>query len=129
MANNAYGDDDEISNINVVPLVDVMLVLLTIVLTTATFVVNGRIPVDLARAASAEPIIKAPLVLTMTADRRLFLGDQPITSVQVALQGQTRDKAVVVRADASLPLGPFVELVDQVKSMGHTQVSLEVRRS
>jgi biopolymer transport protein ExbD len=56
-------DEDDIDSINVVPLVDVMLVLLTIVLTTATFVVTGRIPVVLAQSAQSAPALPAPVVL------------------------------------------------------------------
>ena len=47
--------DEEMDHINIVPLLDIMLVLLTIVLTTATFVANGRIPVDLAKSSAAAP--------------------------------------------------------------------------
>jgi biopolymer transport protein ExbD len=126
---------DEIDEINVVPLVDVMLVLLTIVLTTATFVVNGRIPVDLAASKSAQAAQVAPLVLTLTQERALFLNDAPLTAGQgpgglaQALERHPRSTPVVVRADGRLALTDFVELVDQVKALGFTQVSLEVRRA
>ncbi len=126
---------EEIDEINVVPLVDVMLVLLTIVLTTATFVVNGRIPVDLAASKSAQAAQLAPLVLTLTHERALFLNDSPMAlgqgpgSLSMALEHHPRSTPVVVRADGRLALTDFVELVDQVKAMGFTQVSLEVKRA
>lgn len=120
---------DDIDEINVVPLVDVMLVLLTIVLTTATFVVNGRIPVDLAVARSAAAAPATPLVLTYTQQQALYLNDQPVTDLSAALQPQPRTTPVVVRADGRLALSSFVELVDKVKALGFKQVSLEVRRS
>ena len=128
------GDDvDEIGDINIVPLVDVMLVLLTIVLTTATFVVNGRIPVDLAKAGHAAPSQQAPVVITVTAHQQLYLNDHLVVGgaaeLEQALAAVPRDRAIVVRADATLSLGPFVELVDRVKGLGYSQVSLEVRRS
>lgn len=122
-------DDGEIGEINVVPLVDVMLVLLTIVLTTATFVVNGRIPVDLARASAAEPAQAAPLVLSFTHEQRLYLNDVPVDDLAAALGGQPRSQPVVVRADGRLALSQFVELVDRVRGMGFERVSLEVRRA
>lgn len=120
---------DDIDEINVVPLVDVMLVLLTIVLTTATFVVNGRIPVDLAVARSAAASPTAPLVLTYTQHQTLYLNDQPVSDLAAALGPQPRSTPVVVRADGRLALSSFVELVDRVKSLGFKQVSLEVKRS
>lgn len=122
-------DDGEIGEINVVPLVDVMLVLLTIVLTTATFVVNGRIPIDLARAGAVEPAQTAPLVLSLTHEQRLYLNDLPVDDLALALGAQPRSQAVVVRADGRLALSRFVELVDRVKAMGFERVSLEVRRA
>jgi len=122
-------DDGEIGEINVVPLVDVMLVLLTIVLTTATFVVNGRLPVDLARAGAVEPAHAAPLVLSFTHDQRLYLNDLPVDDLAAALGGQPRSQPVVVRADGRLALSQFVALVDRVRAMGFERVSLEVRRA
>jgi len=122
-------DDGEIGEINVVPLVDVMLVLLTIVLTTATFVVNGRIPVDLARAGAVEPAQAAPLVLSLTHEQRLYLNDLPVDDLAAALGSQPRSLPIVVRADGRLALSQFVELVDRVKAMGFERVSLEVRRA
>ncbi|GMV03000.1 MAG: biopolymer transporter ExbD [Burkholderiaceae bacterium] len=121
--------DGEIDEINVVPLVDVMLVLLTIVLTTATFVVNGRIPIDLARAAAVEPAHAAPLVLSLTHEQRLFLNDVPVGDLAAALGSQPRSQPIVVRADGRLALSQFVELVDRVRAMGFERVSLEVRRA
>jgi biopolymer transport protein ExbD len=68
----------ELNQINVIPLVDVMLVLLVIVLTTATFISTGQVPVELAKAKEAGAHKDVPLVITMTADGRLFLTDQPV---------------------------------------------------
>ena len=65
--------DEDLDTINVVPLVDVMLVLLTLVLTTASFVSTGRIPVDLAKAAHSAPATPAALVLTLTRDGRFAI--------------------------------------------------------
>jgi len=121
--------DEDIDGINVVPLVDVMLVLLTIVLTTATFIATGRIPVSLAEAEHAAPRQEAPLVLTLTLHRVVYLGDSPVNDLAAALADQPRQTPVLVRADGGLPLKAFVGLVDQVKALGFQQVSLEVRRT
>ena len=119
---------DEMDDINIVPLVDIMLVLLTIVLTTATFVVNGRIPVDLARATHTAAAQQDPVVLTMTAHKALYLNDAPVTDLASALQGFAPERPVLIRADGHLELSTFVELADRVKTLGHPQVSLEVGR-
>ncbi len=121
-------DDREFDEINVVPLVDVMLVLLAIVLMTASFVASGRIPVELAQARSAQPTEHAPLVLTYTHERRLYLGDAPVDDLSAALAGHSRDESIVVRADGRLALSAFIELADRVRLLGFERVSVEVRR-
>ena len=68
----------DIDQINVIPLVDVMLVLLVIVLTTATFISSGQIPVNLAKAKEVGDRKDAPIVITLTAEGALFLNDHAI---------------------------------------------------
>jgi len=121
----------ELDQINVIPLVDVMLVLLVIVLTTATFISTGQIPVDLAKAKEAGDRQDTPLVITLTADGRLFLNEQPVAEdgLKNALALQPRQSLVVVRADRVTVLERFVNVVDDIRGMGFHQVSLEVIRS
>lgn len=123
--------DRELNQINVIPLVDVMLVLLVIVLTTATFITTGQIPVDLAKAKEAGDRKDVPLVITLTADGSLYMNDQPVTqeSLKTALIPHPRESLVVVRADRVTLLERFVEVVDAVRGLGFQQVSLEVVRS
>jgi biopolymer transport protein ExbD len=123
-------DRQQVDQINVIPLVDVMLVLLVIVLTTATFISTGQIPVNLAKAKSVSDRKDVPLVITLTSDGHLFLNDKPIPDggLPSALGGESRDAAVVVRADKVTVLERFVALVDEVRGLGFQQVSLEVIR-
>lgn len=123
--------DRELDQINVIPLVDVMLVLLVIVLTTATFISTGQIPVDLAKAKEAGDRHDTPLVITLIADGSLFLNDQPLSEedLKSALLTRPRESLVVVRADRVTLLERFVKLVDDVRGLGFRQVSLEVVRS
>ncbi len=118
----------ELNQINVIPLVDVMLVLLVIVLTTATFITTGQIPVDLAKAKESGDRRDAPLVITLTADGRLFMNDQPVSQegLRIELTPHPRESLVVVRADRVTMLERFVEVVDEVRGLGFRQVSLEV---
>ena len=121
----------DIDQINEIPLVDVMLVLLVIVLTTATFISTGQIPVDLAKAKEAGDRQDTPLVVTLTADGGLFMNDQPVgeDGLKSALASQPRQSLVVVRADRVTVLERFVKVVDEIRGMGFQQVSLEVVRS
>lgn len=122
--------DRELDQINVIPLVDVMLVLLVIVLTTATFITTGQIPVDLAKAKEAGDRRDVPLVITLTADGRLFMNEQLVSDdgLKILLTPHPKDSLVVVRADRVTMLERFVEIVDEVRGLGFRQVSLEVVR-
>lgn len=123
-------DREQVDQINVIPLVDVMLVLLVIVLTTATFITTGQIPVSLAKAKSVSDRKDVPLVITLTAEGSLYLNDKPVPDggLPSALETQPRDSAVVVRADKVTVLERFVAVVDEVRGLGFQQVSLEVIR-
>ena len=122
--------DREVNQINVIPLVDVMLVLLVIVLTTATFISTGQIPVNLAKAKEVGDRKDVPIVITLTSEGKLFLNDQPLAEgeLSAALTTHSRESAVVVRADKVTLLERFVALVDEVRNLGFKQVSLEVIR-
>jgi biopolymer transport protein ExbD len=124
--------DRELNQINVIPLVDVMLVLLVIVLTTATFITTGQIPVDLAKAKESGDKQDVPLIVTLTADGRLYLNDQPVQEdggLTIAMNAHPRESLVVVRADRVTILDRFVTIVDEIRGLGFRQVSLEVVKS
>ncbi len=122
--------DRELNQINVIPLVDVMLVLLVIVLTTATFITTGQIPVNLAKAAAATDRPDTPLIVTLTAEGALFVNDRAVPDDQLdaALSAQPRESLVLIRADKVTQLERFVSVVDRVRGLGFRQVSLEVIR-
>jgi biopolymer transport protein ExbD len=121
----------ELNEINVIPLVDVMLVLLVIVLTTATFISTGQVPVELAKAKEVSDHQDVPLMITLTSDGRLFLNDQPVPEdgLTTVLNSHPRESAVVLRADRVTVLERFVGVVDEVRGLGFRHVSLEVLRS
>ncbi|MGD9850597.1 MAG: ExbD/TolR family protein [Nitrospirales bacterium] len=121
----------ELNQINVIPLVDVMLVLLVIVMTTATFITTGQIPVDLAKAKESGTRKDTPLVVTLTAEGKIFLNDRPMNrpDLLLALQSHAKDSLILVRADRVIVLERFVEVVDEVRGIGFEHISLEVVRS
>ena len=121
----------EMDQINVIPLVDVMLVLLVIVLTTATFITTGQVPVELAKSKEAGDRKDMPLVITLTAEGRLFMNDQPVPpdGLKIVLKPHPRESLVLVRADKVTVLERFVGVVDEVRGLGFRQVSLEVVKS
>ena len=121
----------ELNQINVIPLVDVMLVLLVIVLTTTTFITAGQIPVNPAKAATDGDRQDRPLIITVTAEGELFVNDRAVTEEQLdaTLLTHPRESLVLVRADKTTRLERFVTLVDRIRGLGFRQVSLEVIRA
>ena len=122
--------DHELNQINVIPLVDVMLVLLVIVLTTATFISTGQIPVDLAQADATSATPSEPITITITSSGEIFLdGAQlPQEAILGELQRYSPETLVLVRADRVIQLERFVDVVDDVRGAGLTKISLAVEQ-
>jgi len=122
--------DADLHEINVVPLVDVMLVLLVIVLTTASFVSTGQIPVQLAKAQHADASQDPGVKVVLMADGGLTVNDRPVTlaDLPAALTGLPRSAQVVVWADKQIALQRFVGTVDAIKGQGFDRIGLRVER-
>jgi biopolymer transport protein ExbD len=135
MAGGASGDEDEITGINVTPLVDVMLVLLIIFMVTANYIVNQSIQVNLPKADTAETTDTKTknLAFVLDAKSQLFLDGQPI-SFQELGQRIADEKAkagsqpvnALISADKDTPHGSVVKLIDTVKKAGITDFAINV---
>ena len=120
-------EEKEFDYINVIPFVDIMLVLLTIVLTTSTFIATGGIPVNLPKASkNQEQTLK---VRTIEIDKQgsIFFNGKPVTlqGLLTAVQPLDRSTPFLIRADRDLELQGFVDVLDTVKNAGFRQVSLQ----
>ncbi len=120
-------EDKELSSINVIPLVDIMLVLLTIVLITATFVVQGSIPVQLPQAkASQEENLKG-LFITITQEGKIFFENRMVSLLELEreLEKYQRDSQVQVMADRRATVQSLVDVLDLLKRLGFKKVSIK----
>jgi len=117
--------------INVIPLVDVMLVLLTIVLTTSTFIAMGAIPVQLPKAESGESVQSTATTIVIDHKGIIFLDDKPMMpeTLQQTLLALDRNHPILIRADRFIQLQKFVEVLDIVKGLGFKKVSLQTEDS
>jgi biopolymer transport protein ExbD len=118
-------------SINVVPFIDIMLVLLVIVLTTATFVAKGIIPVDLAQAASSEAMKpEKDLVITIQKDGSYFFDDQAVEVAVMDERLNTYDAQtnIMINADKQTLFEPFVFLMDRLKEHGFKRVGIVTKR-
>jgi len=105
-------------SINVVPFIDIMLVLLVIVLTTATFVAKGYIPVDLSKAKSATKIEKVDeLVITIDKDRVIYFNKEKVlkADVEAKLKSYKKDTRISISCDKEVAFSEFVFLLDSIK--------------
>ncbi len=124
-------EEKEFNYINVIPLVDIMLVLLTIVLTTATFIVQGEIPVNLPPSQSGKER-KTYSAISITIDRNgsLFIEGKKIHPSQLyeELKALKRDTQVNVRSDREAKIQSFVSVMDVLQRLGFKNVNLIVRK-
>lgn len=128
-------DDDEITGINVTPLVDVMLVLLIIFMVTATYIVNQSINVNLPKADTADAADEKTknLAFVLDAQSQLYLNGDAITFEDVAARiREQRDKAqgaslnALIAADRDTPHGAVVKLIDTVRKNGVSDFAINV---
>ena len=126
------------SEINMTPLIDVMLVLLVIFIITAPLMTSS-LKLDLPKAASASPSdAPAFVALAIDSEGRLFLGDQPLdpARAQELVAARVRDAArrdpgaeVQLRADSRVPNGRVAELIGWVQDAGLTRIGLVAEAS
>ncbi|MFZ0914180.1 MAG: biopolymer transporter ExbD [Candidatus Korobacteraceae bacterium] len=117
-----------LADINVTPLVDVVLVLLIIFMITAPILQSG-IEVAIPHTRTVKEITEERLVITIDRQQRVFLNNEPININQIGAQlhQKIRDpegQSIFVRADENVPFGAFATVMDAVKQSGITNVSI-----
>ncbi len=120
-------DEKEFDYINVIPLVDVMLVLLTIVLMTSTFMATGGIPVELPRASKSQEETLRTQSIEIDRSGNIYLNAKPVLldGLRVALRPLEKTMPILIRADRDISLQVFVDVLDVVKSLQFRKVSLQ----
>jgi len=117
------GDRRVMSEINVTPLVDVMLVLLIIFMVTAPMLTQG-VDVNLPQAsAKAMRSDEERLIITVDANSRIFIGKQPVEFNRMGgalkqIVAQRADRQVYFRADRAVPYGFVVKVIAEVRNSG-----------
>jgi biopolymer transport protein ExbD len=120
-----------ITDINVTPLVDIMLVLLIIFMLTAHLIARQVIEVQLPKAAQAAAVSPTTLAVTLTREGRMFLNGTPATpeSLRAAIQSAVAKDAktqVIVAGDKNVSHGRVVWVLDLVKSLGVTSFAIQI---
>jgi biopolymer transport protein ExbD/biopolymer transport protein TolR len=117
-----------LAEINITPLVDVVLVLLIIFMISVPVLQSG-IEVQVPKTRTVNEITQQRVVLTIDRDQNIFLGDQPINihDLPFKLHQDGTDAAhqvIYLRADERVPFGAFASVMDAVKQAGITNISI-----
>jgi biopolymer transport protein TolR len=117
-----------LSDINITPLVDVVLVLLIIFMVTAPVLQSG-IEVNVPKTRSVKEITEERLVISINKEQRVFLGNDPVNINEIAakIKQKIRDpkhQSIFIRSDEDVPFGAFATVMDAVKATGITNVSI-----
>ena len=129
MGMSSGGDNDTMSEINVTPFVDVMLVLLIIFMVTAPMMTQGML-VQLPKAeANSLPTSEKQLNLSITEDGRFFINKEEISSEDmrkklVALAQVSSDRDVLLNADGRVPYQKVAELMSIATEAGFTKIGM-----
>ncbi len=114
--------------INVIPFIDIMLVLLAIVLTTATFISQGRLDIDVPKASSKYPSPDASQVIRLAIDSHetIYYQENPVTleKLQERISSLESDSKIILSVDRTVAFQRFVHILDLLKQQRIEQLSI-----
>lgn len=118
-----------LAEINITPLVDVVLVLLLIFMLTAPVLQSG-VEVAVPKTRSVNQLTEERMVVTIDKDQNVFLQDKPVNVNDLSKQLRSTGKqdpakrVIYLRADEQVPFGAFASVMDAVKQAGITNISI-----
>ncbi|HTA60753.1 MAG TPA: biopolymer transporter ExbD [Candidatus Baltobacteraceae bacterium] len=123
----AKSTQSSLSEINMVPFIDVVLVLLIIFMITAPILQSG-IEVDVPKTHTVKEITQQRLVVTMDKNQLIYLGNDPINIHQLAdkikKQSKSQKDVIFLRADETVPFGAFCSVIDTLRVSGISNISI-----
>jgi biopolymer transport protein ExbD len=111
--------------INVIPLIDILLVLLVMVITTATFIKQGILPIELPEAKSSdkkEDQKEFDIYITKEGKYHLDKNEISLSDLEAKLSEISKDQTVVLRSDKEASFQHFVAVMDILKKLEHQQL-------
>jgi biopolymer transport protein ExbD len=133
MAGGAQENEEEITGINVTPLVDIVLVLLIIFMVTANFIVRETVEVDLPRAANGGETVQGLVNVVLDKEGKLFfdgaeVDEAGLTAKVAEAVSKDKDTRAIISADQSLAYGRVMRLIDVVKGQGIAKFALNIEK-
>lgn len=123
-------EEKEFDYMNVIPLVDVMLVLLTIVLTTSTFIASGMINVSLPKASNENREVLKNQTITISKEGTIYFNSIAMTlyDLKNTVQNLDRETPIIIRADRDIRLQVFVDVLDVINNSGFKKVAIQTEK-
>ena len=126
-----HDQDGAIADINVVPLVDIILVVLIIFMVTAPMIMKPSLSVNLPKAASGESTTPSQLSVTIASDGKIQLNGKATTDLDIAEQAKKElaknpEIQAIISADKNVPHGTVVHIIDVVKSSGVKKFAISI---
>ena len=119
-----------LAEINITPLVDVVLVLLLIFMLTAPVLQSG-IEVAVPQTRTVNQLTEERTVVSIDHEQRVYLQDKPVNIADLPrllhTSGDPSKKVIYLRADQKVPFGAFASVMDAVKQAGITNISIVTR--
>jgi biopolymer transport protein TolR len=116
-----------LSDINMVPFIDVVLVLLIIFMITAPILQSG-IEVDVPKTRTVKDINQDRIVVTLDKAQRIYLGNEPVNihelGARIHAQLKSTQRSVFLRCDETVPFGSFAALIDALRQSGINNISI-----
>ena len=118
-------------SINVIPFIDVLLVLLTIVLMTSTFISKGIIPISLPKAANANSIkVNKEVIITIKDDGSLFCNNdiEGLNAIEEHVLLFPKDTPIHINSDKNAKFEVFVSVLDILKQYEYSNISIVTKK-
>jgi biopolymer transport protein ExbD len=133
-ANSSAGTPGPIVGINVTPMVDVVLVLLVIMMVSATYIVQQSLKVELPKTVTSDEVATSPAAVTVTRDGAFLFGGTPVNEPELvdrlrAAVRSTPDINLIITADTHAFHGSVIHVVDLAKVEGVSKFAINVDRS
>ncbi len=125
------GKNATISEINITPMVDIMLVLLVIMMVSSTYIVSQSLKVELPKAASASDSVSSIAAVTITKGGALYYNQQPVSENELKAKFKeayagNNEVNLIVSADHEVPHGKVVHVIDLAKLEGIIKFAINV---
>lgn len=116
---------------NIIPFIDIMLVLLTIVLTISTFIQQTHIRIDLPHASTTETLKeKIQHEILLSKDGELYWDEVQVefNLLKEKVSASSKEDEIILKADTSSSFGRFIEIVDYLKSIAYPHITIMVKK-